>query len=285
MCTAIRFNNSLFGRNLDVDSSYGEKVIITPRKYPFIYNNNHYAFIGTGIVIDDYPLYFDGTNEMGLSIAALRFKGCAYYFMPFDKKINIPSYDFINYILSNCKTVKECKNLLKNVNITNKSFSEKLPNEPLHWMISDKKESITVESVKNGLKIYHNKYDILTNEPTFDIHIENIEKEKIISWDYSAESRFLRGEHIKCISSAGNNKNEKISCFFHILSSVAQQKNTQKNEFTLYSSCCDIEKIIYYYKTYDNFSIRCVDINKENLNGKSLICYEMNNDFQIFEQN
>ena len=50
MCTAIslKMKEHYFGRNLDIEYSYGESVIITPRKYPFYFRRageimNHYA--------------------------------------------------------------------------------------------------------------------------------------------------------------------------------------------------------------------------------------------------
>ncbi|HCD2006288.1 TPA: linear amide C-N hydrolase, partial [Enterococcus faecalis] len=73
---------------------------------------------------------------------------------------------------------------------------------------------------------------------------------------------------------------ESISQFFHILSSVEQQKGLcdvgdEKYEYTIYSSCCNLEKGIYYYRTYDNSQITAVDMNKENLEKDSLIVYPM----------
>ena len=36
MCTCITYNNGdfYFGRNLDLDCSFGETVVITPRNFP-----------------------------------------------------------------------------------------------------------------------------------------------------------------------------------------------------------------------------------------------------------
>lgn len=48
-----------------------------------------------------------------------------------------------------------------------------------------------------------------------------------------------------------------------------------KYEITIYSSCCNLEKGIYYYKTYDNHSITAVELHKENLDGEELICYPL----------
>ena len=61
------------------------------------------------------------------------------------------------------------------INITNIPFNEKMPLAQLHWIIADKNEAITVESIKDGIKIYDNPVGVLTNNPPFDkqmfIHI------------------------------------------------------------------------------------------------------------------
>ena len=72
MCTAATYltKDFYFGRNLDLHISYGERVTITPRNYPFHFREvqsleQHYAIIGMALIMDDYPLYFDATNEIG----------------------------------------------------------------------------------------------------------------------------------------------------------------------------------------------------------------------------
>ena len=58
MCTAAVYKTKdhYFGRNLDFDISYGEKIAITPRNYPFSFRKvsgfeNHYAMIGMAIIV------------------------------------------------------------------------------------------------------------------------------------------------------------------------------------------------------------------------------------------
>ena len=75
MCTALSYHTKqhYFGRNLDIERGYNEGVVITPRNYPFTYrhlssHDHHYAMIGMGTIIDNYPLYFEATNERGVSI-------------------------------------------------------------------------------------------------------------------------------------------------------------------------------------------------------------------------
>jgi choloylglycine hydrolase len=46
-------------------------------------------------------------------------------------------------------------------------------------------------------------------------------------------------------------------------------------EITVYSSCCNTDKGIYYYKTYENYSITAVDMHREDLDSNRLICYPM----------
>lgn len=72
MCTSLTYSTKdhYFGRNLDLALSYGESVTITPINFPFEFRKvndlpNHYALIGMAAVVDNYPLYFDATNEKG----------------------------------------------------------------------------------------------------------------------------------------------------------------------------------------------------------------------------
>ena len=58
-----------------------------------------------------------------------------------------------------------------------------------------------------------------------------------------------------------------------------------KYEITIYSSCCNLEKGIYYYTTYENSQITGIDMYKENLDGTSLINYDLIKGQQIFMQN
>ena len=135
---------------------------------------NHYAIIGIAYVADDYPLYYDATNEKGLSIAGLNFPENADYKPYTEDKDNVTPFELIPWILGQCTTVTEAEALLKCINLLKENFSDKLPLSPLHWIIADKERSITLESVKEGIKIYDNPVGVLTNNPTFDCHIFNL---------------------------------------------------------------------------------------------------------------
>ena len=58
-----------------------------------------------------------------------------------------------------------------------------------------------------------------------------------------------------------------------------------KYEITIYSSCANMDKGIYYYKTYENSQITAVDMNKENLEGTELVSYDLIKNQEVFMQN
>ena len=56
-------------------------------------------------------------------------------------------------------------------------------------------------------------------------------------------------------------------------------------EITLYTSCCNCDKGIYYYKTYDNSQITAVDMHRENLDSQKIIRYPAITEGKICWQN
>lgn len=324
MCTAVVYKTKdhYFGRNLDLEYSYHETVTITPRNYYFKFRNTedmktHYAIIGMAYVVDSYPLYYDATNEKGLSMAALNFPDNAVYQGVKEEKINVASYELIAWILSRFSSVDEVLKVAGEVNITNQSFNEELPVSPLHFMISDKKSCIVLEPMTMGLMVYDNPVNVLTNNPPFLYHITNLNNYMSLSnetpknnfsdklslsqysrgmgslglpGDLSSASRFVRAAFTSLNSTSGEREEESVSQFFHILNSVYQQRGCVKMdkeiyEKTVYSSCCNTDKGIYYYTTYENSQITAVDMRKEDLDGRELISYELIKKQQINYQN
>lgn len=329
MCTAATYKTDgfYFGRNLDYEMSYGETIAIAPRNFPFPLRdaadlNQHYAIIGVAFVTpdnngSDYPLFYDGVNEKGLGMAGLNFVGNAVYHTPVEGKDNIAQFEFLPWILGQCATVDEAKALLTKINLTNISFSAELPPSDLHWMISDKDQSIVVESVEDGLKIYDNPVGVLTNNPPFDKQLLQLSSYMHLSTtdpvntfapnihlptysrgmgsiglpgDLSSEGRFVKATFTKLNSLSPSDEISSVNQFFHILHSVEQQRGCtnlgdNKYEITLYSDCYDSYRGICYYTTYDNHQITAIDMNKIDLEGQSLIHYPMLKTEQINYQN
>ena len=324
MCTAATYKTKDFymGRTLDYEFSYGEEITVTPRNYPFKFrytgeDSSHYAIIGMAYVTDNYPLYYDAVNEKGLGMAGLNFVGNAVYGEPVDGSKNVAQFEFIPWILSKCGNLDEARKALSTLNLVGTPYSDNFPAAKLHWIIADKSGAITVESVAEGLKIYDNPVGVLTNNPPFDrqmfmlnnyMHLspkqpknmfpENVGLEAYsrgmgalgLPGDLSSASRFVRTAFVKTNSISGDGETDSVGQFFHILGSVDQQRGCcevaeGKYEITIYTSCWNADRGIYYYTTYTNHQITAVDMHKENLDGTSLVRYKMIQDENILSQN
>ena len=325
MCTGLSFTTAdhYFGRNLDLEFSYNETVTVTPRGFLFPFRKvddiaTHHAIIGIATVVDGYPLYYDATNEKGLSMAGLNFPGNADYKAEDPDKTNITPFEFIPWILGQFSTVEEVKEELSRMSLVKIDFSEQFPLSPLHWIIADKQRSITVESVREGLRVYDNPFGVLTNNPTFDIqsfrlndymHLSTNPPENHFSdalsfdtysrgmgalglpGDLSSASRFVKAVFTRMNSVAGDSESESISQFFHILGSVAQQRGCVnvggqgEFEITIYSSCSNTDTGVYYYTTYENSQITGVDMHREDLDASELISFPLVEGQQIRMQN
>lgn len=323
MCTAVTYQtkNHYFGRNLDYEFHYREEVTVTPRNFPLTFRlekplTSHYAMIGMAMVADNYPLYYEATNEAGLSMAGLNFPGNAVYRSVQEGMVNITPFEFIPWILGQCSCIPEVQQCLQNLNLANIHFSQELPLSPLHWMISDKECSIVVEPMEGGIHIYEDPVGVLTNNPPFEYHMHNLKNYLNLTreeptnrfapqmditpysrgmgafglpGDLSSSSRFVKAAFTKLNSISQEDEASSVSQFFHILGSVAQQEGCVRVgdgfEKTIYSSCCNTDKGIYYYTTYENSQITAVHLHHCDLESHALFRYPMKSELQLYLEN
>lgn len=311
-----------FGRTLDLEYHYQEQVVITPRNYPFAFRKmgempHHYAIIGMATLSADYPLYYEATNEKGLSMAGLNFPGNAYYPDFTAGKDNVAPFELIPWLLGRCDSVAQARELLDRICIVNIPFSPEYPLSPLHWMISDRTESIVVESMRDGLHIHDNPVGIMTNNPPFPVHLYaladrmNLSREPAVNriapqmpleaysrgmgamglpGDLSSASRFVKCAFTKLNSVCGPEEMESVNQFFHILGSVEQQRGcvhmgNGKYEVTVYTSCCNTDRGIYYYTTYENPAVTGVDLHKADLEDARLTAYPLRTHMDVTMEN
>ena len=324
MCTAITYqtNHHYFGRNLDLEYSYHETVTVTPRNYPFAFRSGtkweqHYAMIGMAYVREGYPLYYEATNEKGLSAAGLNFPGNAVYHPYTEGKENIAPFELIPWLLGQCATLEEARALLENCNLWQENFSEQLPSSPLHWIVADRTGALVVESMADGLHIHDDPVGVLTNNPPFSFHMHNLAQYQYLSrhpvenklsaavelppfsrgmgamglpGDLSSASRFVRAAFTRLNAVCDGSEVQSVSQFFHILTSVEQQRGCVQMEdgsyeMTIYSSCCNTDTGVYYYTTYDHRAITAVDMHREDLEGETVIAYPLRKEQEIDYQN
>ena len=325
MCTSLTFQTSdfYFGRNLDLEYNFGEKIVITPRQYPFIFKfagtlSEHYAIIGTAQITDGCPLYAEAVNEKGLCLAALNFPGNAVYAeTPESGKTNLAPFELFGFLLGTCATVKEAEEKLKAVCITHTAFKDGYPVAPLHWHIADKDRSLVLECTKDGMHLYENPVGVLTNNPPFPFQLTNLQNYMHLTsnppenrfapalklapygqgmgalglpGDASPASRFVRAAFCKWNSELPSGEEASVTQFFHILDNVAMvagSVRTPENKLdrTTYASCINASRGIYYYKTYNNNQISAVSMHKTDLDGCAPVVFEQVNRQQICYQN
>lgn len=324
MCTAATYRTDDFymGRTLDYEFSYGEEITVMPRNFPLSFRHGggtdrHYAIIGMAHVADGYPMFYDAVNEKGLGMAGLNFAASARYSEPEDGKQNVAQFEFIPWVLSQFASLGQARSAIEKINLVGTTYDSRYPAAKMHWIIADKSGAITVEPTESGLKIYDNAPGMLTNEPPFDMQLFNLNNYMRLSpkqpensfsdalnlgtysrgmgglglpGDLSSMSRFVRAAFTKLNSLSGSDEAESVGQFFHILGSVEQVRGCcevaqDKYEITIYTSCFNADKGVYYYTTYNNRRITAVDMHRENLDSDSLARYPMLDKEDVLRQN
>lgn len=315
MCTTFAYkqnSNVYFGRNMDIDIGFGEKIVITPRNREYIYKNGmsisgDYAYFGVASVIDGVGLYAEAMNEKGLYVAGLNYPNNAFYGEVIDNKINLAPYELIPFILSTCDNMELALEKIQQIQLIDIPFKPGLPLAPMHFFVSDGYKSIVIEPDVDGIKIYDNSVGVLTNNPSFPYQIYNLQNYGHLSivnknnynfddkeyayygeglgmiglpGDVSPVSRFTRTAFYKKHLESLENTINPVSDVFHILENVLMIEGsvlTSNNrlDITRYSICYDVKNKCLYVKTYNYLQVYNY---KLDCNNDEFLVYELNDD-------
>lgn len=300
MCTAVRFTddqgNMFFGRNLDWTFDYGQGVMRTPGdvKAPAAFARpgdpeRGHDVIGVGIEALGVPLYFDCANDAGLAVAGLNFPQSARYAAgPVEGTVNVAAYEFPYWVARSFGSVAEARAALGGVTVVAKAVSDKLPVANLHWIVADATGAIVVECMEDGMHVWDDDVDVLTNEPNFGWHRQNLRNYLTLtgddpapaSWgraeltafgsglglrgvpgDYSGPSRFVKVAFANAHYPTKSDEKDNVTRLFRTLGSVAVPEGCARMadgsyEKTLYTSGFSAATRTYYYATYDDPQIR-----------------------------
>jgi choloylglycine hydrolase len=313
MCTALILKSSdgchLFGRNMDLEYTFGQQVALVPRNFEYLdkvsgkAKKTKYAVIGMASLNGKHPLLADAVNEKGLACAGLNFPAAEWEKNTKEGMDNIPPYDLILWITSNFQTLDELRPHLEKLNLVGVAYDERTPLPTLHWIVTDKSgKSLVIEKTKEGLRVFDNPVGVMANAPSFDWHLLNLtqyaglrtSRADTQKWsdlelvtlgngsgsfglpgDSSSQSRFVKTSFLKSHVEIDNYENAGMVEFFNILTNVAMINGTVvdpqgRNEITQYTSCMCQEKGLYSYRTYKNSQINVIDMNKENLDASDI---------------
>ena len=327
-----------FGRNLDWTQGYGERVVVTPpaAQVPAAFERSGdldakhaHAVIGMGIIAEGVPLYFDCGNDAGLAVAGLNFPQSARYAADpasvvagdseqeagpstLSKRrvgavgadrgsnpINVAAYEFPFWVARNFATLDDAREALGRVTVVAKPVSPQLPVANLHWMIGDATGRVVVECLEGGLHVWENDVDVLTNEPDFGWHRQNLRNYLMLSgaepeaamWDrarlapfgsgmglqgmpgdYSGPARFVKAAFVNSHYPVQDTEGANVTRLFRTLASVAvpmgaAQMPDGSFEITLYTSCFAAASLTYYHATYSDPQIRAYRLATYDLGG------------------
>jgi choloylglycine hydrolase len=135
-----------------------------------------YAFAAANAL--GVPIAIDGVNERGLVFGALNFPASAQYLdvSEEDQSRSIASMEVGAYLLSTCASVEDVKRALRETPVQGVKlaiYGGNVP--PLHYTVHDADgHSAVIEYTNGKLDIYENPTTVMTNEPTFPVHLQNL---------------------------------------------------------------------------------------------------------------
>ena len=274
-CTWFEFlndqGNGFIGRTMEWPDDLGAEIALIPRGHRIGDIETQYGFVG----MYHGGLVSDGMNEHGVAASALWLDSSRYSPEGDGAKIS----DLLNYVLGNTKSVEEAI-----AYIQGQSFYTYAPDVlgdielKLHFAISDSTtRSVVVEFVDGERKIYENEVGVMTNDPTFDKHLQiwsqydpsKFSEETFEGFDYSPEGRFSRMAAFNATQAAVPNDEAAVNRAWSMINTVDIPQGilywrwvNDDPQFTSFSVVADLTNRIYYFRTYDNYDVRKVDLNQ-----------------------
>jgi len=255
-------------------------------KYGFVYLDG----LGIDCVVD-------GLNETGLGFGALYLPGFAKYeeIENTIKENALSNLQLGAWILSQFSTTDEVISAITDVNV----WGEKLSifgNEyvPLHYVVHDPiGKSIVLEWVDGKLTVFDNTTGVMTNSPAYDWHMTNLRNYISLSPDNSnpvkvggvtypangqgsglfgmpgdptPPSRFIQTVFALTASETPNDATEALILGQKLMNRVdlpeglARDPKTGDSDITQWAVFRDHKNKTYYYRTYNDMTLRAIDL-------------------------
>ena len=255
-----------------------------------------YGFTGANAL--DKPIVVDGINEEGLYFGAFYFNHAAAYetLTQENRDEAISSEELGNYILSQFASVSEVRKALPELVIVGTWIKEINSFAPFHYAVTDRSgESIVIEITKDGLEVFDNTVNAVTNNPGYGWHLTNLNnyvglaaenrKKRVVGQqtltpfgegtglfglpgDHSSPSRFVRATAYANSALPTKDADAAVFSAFHILNHFDIPKGSIREningdlftDYTVWTSVADTKNSIYYYKTYLTQHVEKVDL-------------------------
>ena len=264
-----------------------------------------YGYVGLAVEQSDFVT--EGLNEKGLSAGLFYFPEYGEY-EPYSKENasrSMADLQLVSYILGTCATVDEVKEAVSGIKIH--------PIDPrastIHWRFTEESgRQIVLEIIDRKCIFYENELGVLTNSPSLDWHLTNLNNYinlnsgKIserqlglldmkaigggtgllgLPGDFTPPSRFIRAAFFQCSAPVKENADDTVIQAFHILNNfdipVGSQyaPGEQQPEIpsaTQYTAASDLSGRKIYWRTMHNSNIRCIDLSAIDFSKAKFVC-------------
>ncbi|WP_300154835.1 choloylglycine hydrolase family protein [Solidesulfovibrio sp.] len=318
-CTSVRVKTSdglvFYARTMEGEWTLQTVLGVVPKGTPFVGTlpdggkgvawKNRYAFVG----MFDFgmPLASDGMNEKGLVVGQLFLPGYASY-EPFERSKagrTLAQYEFGTWLLSNFASVAEVRKGYRDVRVCQGPVGDAGP-LPLHYVVHDPSgDCVVIEYTAGKVAIYDNPLGVMTNSPTFDWMLTNLDNYISLSvmntpekklggvtlkqfgqgtglyglpGDYSPPSRFVRMVALSQAALPAKGATAGLNQAITILDNVdiplgavrGWEGKQERFDKTIWSVVADTAELRYYYRSMDNKNWRYVDVAKAVANAKGI---------------
>ena len=278
-CTWFDFRNDqgncFIGRTMEWPGDLQGQITVVPRDHALGSFTTKYGFVG---INHAGSVFSDGLNEHGLACSALWLEESKYS----DKKAGAYHIsELLTYVLGNTKTVDEAVAFIQtNAFYTSANFATLAPGVTLslHFAITDASgRSVVVEFIDGKAQIHENKVGAMTNDPRYEEQLKHwskyagktFDESTFEAFDFSPEGKFCRMAAMNATQAkvptdmAGVNRTWSMINTVDLPQGVLYWRWVNENpQFTSYAVVDDLKNRIYYFRTYDNYDIRKIDLNK-----------------------
>ena len=267
------------------------------------------------------PQVVDGVNEKGLSAGAFYFANYVGYQIETDDKTSVLApYELVTWILTSFESVDEVRQNVDRVTVPEVVLDQFGFCPPLHYIVMDTSgDCVVLEHIEGILTIHDNPFGIITNSPSFEWHMTNLNNYINLSvlnrepttleqveikelgmgsgllgmpGDFTPPSRFIRSFDYSLSAIPALNSNDAVLQAFHILNQFDIPVGASRKpgidesgnivcDYTLWSSVTDLSQQRYYVRTHENSRIRMIELESLDLNGSEVLFFPLNGDEQV----
>jgi len=279
---------------------------VTPDNQPGLTWKSKYGYLYVDAL--DTDTVVDGMNDQGLSFEALYLPGEAQYqIIPSGQnKQGLAYIDLGHWILGNFKTVDEVRQALSPLFVFAQKIPTMGDTIfPLHFSIFESSgRGIVVEYVAGKLAIYENKLGVMTNSPTYDwqvtnlrnyVHLKPTNPNPVVvdgitfvatgqgagmvglPGDISPPSRFVKTATLLSVAMPADDAMGAVNLAEHIINNVDIMRGLAREpsngnytaELTQWVVFKDLTHKKFYYRTYENMSLRMLSMDKVDFSEKA----------------